>query len=835
MQSVSLNLIPGSVLPVVNVSQYDVGRQFQLNVYEGATTYSLTGKTVEIRGTKPDGNGFAYDSSDGALSVSNNVVTISTLEQMTPCAGQVMCELRISSGTTVLGTLNFIMACEPSALADDVPLSETDIPVIERNLEAALAEAEADALVAEGWAKGTQNGTPVSSGTYYQDNAKYYKEQAATSATSAGDEALEAEGWAVGEQNGTPVTSGSPYYQNNAEYYAGRAAASVAQGTQVDFYTQNGHLYVQQTISGQAQTPVDLGPVGGASNLVDLNDVTIVSASDGQLFGYDATAQKWVNVADRLKVDGSNSADDFVLAKNLSIGKGFASRNTHVSIVKDQGNNKSIIITPNNGATLSYIDEAIFLAFKNTTDLLQIYISGYGYKYITPTIVSDSLIEAYFVDDITDAISVSPTNTSIKWVSGAYNGGIAVSGALSYGTKSNALNSGSISLGNFSIADGEYSVSFSMASHAEGFSTTTIAAYSHAEGYNTTITNGGQGAHAEGYSNKPGSSTAGICANGYGSHAEGCALNDGYIYADGYGAHAEGYAQSALYPISATGNGAHAEGRGCQAQGDAAHSEGESTKALNTAAHAQGLWTQALGESSFAGGAYTTADGKCNFAIGHMNKAMTAGGYNDQNGDALAIGNGLQASSAKSNCFRVTYAGAVYGLSAFNSSGADYAEFFEWKDGNEKAEDRVGLFVTLDGDKIKLANEGDYILGIISGQPSVIGNGDEDWLGRWQRDDFGRFIWGDVESENPITGEKETGRTILPNPDYDPEKPYIERKDRQEWDYVGMLGTLAVRDNGKCKVNGFCECGKNGIAVPSDSGYRVISRVSKNVVKVIFK
>ena len=44
--------------------------------------------------------------------------------------------------------------------------------------EDSAANALADRKLAERYAKGTENGTPVSSGTGYQDNAKYYKEQA---------------------------------------------------------------------------------------------------------------------------------------------------------------------------------------------------------------------------------------------------------------------------------------------------------------------------------------------------------------------------------------------------------------------------------------------------------------------------------------------------------------------------------------------------------------------------------------------------------------------------------------------------------------------------------
>ena len=40
-----------------------------------------------------------------------------------------------------------------------------------------------------------------------------------TNIDNAEANALKAEGWAVGTQNGTPVTSDSPYYENNAKYY----------------------------------------------------------------------------------------------------------------------------------------------------------------------------------------------------------------------------------------------------------------------------------------------------------------------------------------------------------------------------------------------------------------------------------------------------------------------------------------------------------------------------------------------------------------------------------------------------------------------------------------
>ena len=334
-----------------------------------------------------------------------------------------------------------------------------------------------------------------------------------------------------------------------------------------------------------------------------------------------------------------------------------------------------------------------------------------------------------------------------------------------------------------------------------------------------------------------------------------------YTTASGSSSHA------VCYSTTASGYCTHAEGSNTYAIGYAAHAEGTMCEASGDYSHVEGSNNYANATSSHASGANNDADNYASFVLGKRNKAMTTGGAKDNTvGDVFVIGNGTGAGE-NSNAFRVTYAGKAYGLSSYGSTGADYAEFFEWEDGNNENEDRVGYFVTLSGNKIKKATIGDYILGIISGQPCIIGNSDEDWLGRWEHDEFGRFIKEDVETivtKNEVvevdvldengnpTGEKiietkevETGEVIhgwkyKANPEYDITKPYIPREERQEWDYVGMLGVLSVRDDGTCKVNGFCKVANGGIATSANkyiSGetYRVIERVTDNVVKVVFR
>lgn len=296
----------------------------------------------------------------------------------------------------------------------------------------------------------------------------------------------------------------------------------------------------------------------------------------------------------------------------------------------------------------------------------------------------------------------------------------------------------------------------------------------------------------------------------------------------------EASAQSAFAEgrgTTASGRFAHAEGRNTTASGGdnecGSHAEGGETTASGVGSHAEGYGSTASGEYSHSGGFYTTASNFASFAGGKCNKEMTNGGdYDKQIGDVMVIGNGtgLGVNKVLSNAFRITYTGAVYGVGAFNTSGADYAEYIKpWFDDNPNNEDRVGYFVTIKDGKLRFAGADDYIVGITSGNPSIVGNGDEDWLGRWQRDEFDRIIMEDGH--------------FKANPDYDPSIKYVERKNRPEWDYVGMIGVLPLCDDGTCVPGGFAKCGAGGIATAADEWechktFFVIERISENVVKV---
>lgn len=442
--------------------------------------------------------------------------------------------------------------------------------------------------------------------------------------------------------------------------------------------------------------------------------------------------------------------------------------------------------------------------------------------------------------------------------------------------------------GEYSHAEGEYSIASGWYSHAEGFQTKSLGEESHAEGRDTQAK--GNNAHAEGYS---------TIAENDSSHAEGYKTK-----ATGYSSHAEGYF------TESNGEKSHAEGDETKSNGRSSHVEGQNGVANADYSHAEGFRTISLGEYSHAegGGAveldesfytktkdeiyaewerlyktptdYETGDGflcaagkgshsegkntlaladfshtsgeatvaksYCQTVIGRFNEPATSG-YNEFSisNEAFVIGNGTDISS-KGNAFKVLFNGQTYADGAYSGSGADYAEFFEWKDGNESNEDRVGLFVSIENDKIvKATKDSKYILGIVSGNPSVIGDNPMRWKNKYLTDKFGRPIYEEVEVkkyEKKINdnGEEEIVETIEKqkifkiNPEWDSSKEYISRENRKEWSAIGLMGKLIVRHDGTLKQGGFCYPSENGIATNSETGYYVM-KVYEDTALIMFK
>lgn len=346
---------------------------------------------------------------------------------------------------------------------------------------------------------------------------------------------------------------------------------------------------------------------------------------------------------------------------------------------------------------------------------------------------------------------------------------------------------------------------------------TSVGDYATCEGQNTTAS--GQYAHAEG--------SYTTASKNY-SHAEGNSTT-----ASGVSSHAEGF------NTTASANYSHAEGYVTEVSGTYSHAEGNSSLASGNYSHAEGNHTTAQGYYSHAAGYYTTSN-YYQTAVGRYN--VEKGGTSTYTSDSgyFIVGSGTS-SSARANCFRATESN-TYGKT-YNTSGADYAEMFEWMDGNQTSEDRAGKFVTLDGDKIRFANYKDtYILGVVSGNASVIGDSYADqWAYMYEQDVFGRPIYEAVtmpeerDENGDLIVEEHTEEQLKVSSKYDSEKKYIPRNERPEWAAIGLLGKLVCLDDGTAKVNDYVKPNENAIATVSETQtkYRVMRRIDGAHIQIM--
>jgi len=178
--------------------------------------------------------------------------------------------------------------------------------------------------------------------------------------------------------------------------------------------------------------------------------------------------------------------------------------------------------------------------------------------------------------------------------------------------------------------------------------------------------------------------------------------------------------------------------------------------------------------------------------------------------------------SSSGNVFRVRGDGLTYGTGAFQTSGADFAEMYEWEDGNPTDEDRRGKTVVLGNNGlIRLSTSFDdplEILGVVSATPTVVGDvAWNEWTNKFQKDKFGATISNVLYFSSNLTNENDrvrvaantsplsgyhitTDTEYLLNPDFDPNVSYIPREERKEWAKIGLIGKLRVLPDQKVNM-----------------------------------
>lgn len=134
IETIKLNLIPDGEKPTIHCSQYDDGRQFKIELYEGEEVYTPANVAIELRVRKVDNKLVVVECED----ITDNVLTFVISEQMSACFGKNCAELCLI-GDTTLSTLAFFIEVQKDVSQGGVT-SQSDIDNLTTQIERIAAE-----------------------------------------------------------------------------------------------------------------------------------------------------------------------------------------------------------------------------------------------------------------------------------------------------------------------------------------------------------------------------------------------------------------------------------------------------------------------------------------------------------------------------------------------------------------------------------------------------------------------------------------------------------------------------------------------------------------------
>lgn len=177
---------------------------------------------------------------------------------------------------------------------------------------------------------------------------------------------------------------------------------------------------------------------------------------------------------------------------------------------------------------------------------------------------------------------------------------------------------------------------------------------------------------------------------------------------------------------------------------------------------------------------------------------------------------------------------------------------------NETSKNLWGKFVQFDPmytDKIMLAHTHHCLIGVTS--PNFLSTSDnlKEWPNKYVCNDYNDPLmrnvkivkatcyWDDKHEMEIIKTEPEYVYNPIISTQYDKDKEYVQRLDRDTWYNVILLGKCIVTDNGHCIPGEYCEpyCGSDmklfGTAVPSINSqwkrFYVMSRISEKTIMIL--
>ena len=219
----NLNLESQLSKKYVKVSQYDTGRRLLITLLKNdCSMFKIPSEaSASINGLKPDGKGFRYD-----CSIENNKVVVDMKEQMTVLAGCVKCEILLSKGGERIATANFMLSVEESPLSENTPISSTDIPLLQKAIEASET-----VLSVEKTVKGYSESASKSSQSA-QESAESASNASASSAESARNSSQSAQASAESANNASQSATNAQESAESASNSAREAKTSAESAIQ---------------------------------------------------------------------------------------------------------------------------------------------------------------------------------------------------------------------------------------------------------------------------------------------------------------------------------------------------------------------------------------------------------------------------------------------------------------------------------------------------------------------------------------------------------------------------------------------------------------------------
>lgn len=272
LQTYRVDLTPGGVPLILNVSQYDTKyREYKFLPYLDAAPVSrIEGAVITLEATKPDHFAVVYNCDYNA----DGSITYVLGQQLAAVPGRVWSKLVFRETTGgILGTAAIIWVVDEAGVKDDAIVSDSDLSMLEQVIEfsehaseivdqvsadaasataaATSANASKETATAAASAAGASETNAAGSATAAAGSASAASTSAtaaagsataaagsatsasgsataaAASAASVGATASDSEAWAVGQRDGVDVPSTDPTYHNNAKWYKDHAASVV--------------------------------------------------------------------------------------------------------------------------------------------------------------------------------------------------------------------------------------------------------------------------------------------------------------------------------------------------------------------------------------------------------------------------------------------------------------------------------------------------------------------------------------------------------------------------------------------------------------------------------